>query len=471
MSVTTESESPKYVVEGHSVNFIPPGERHGHARDLAPFWFAENQQFLTIVTGLLAIILGLDLFWAIVAIVVGNLFGAIFMAYHSAQGPKLGIPQMIQSRAQFGFYGAFFLFLATFFLQFGFFASTQVLAGETLNALTSHVSIPLAIILLTVPVLVLAILGYRWLHVWQRVATVVFAVTLAIATVQTFVGHHLPAGSLSTKAPSWPTFLVVVSIIAVYQISWAPFVSDYSRYLPETTSISSTFWATYAGTTISCVWLQTLGCIVTVLYPKASTVTAFATVSGRWILFVLAVSLIGAAATNLYGGMLALVTMLSSWVEIKRSVFLRVGGIVVTMVVGLAVALAGYRSFLTNFTNFLLVLLFLFVPWTAVNLTDFYLIRHGEYETRSFFTPHRLYGPWIWQGLVSYAIGLAIEVPFVDQTLYVGPLAKAMGGADISWIIGIVVPAVVYYLICRRFPPKVAEGVLLAPDADTAMSS
>ena len=108
-SQTKAQKSSDYGVEEHSIDFIPLNERYWKAWELGPFWFASNQQFLTVVTGLLAVVLGLNLFWAIVAIVVGNLFGTVFMAYHSAQGPKLGIPQMLQSRAQFGFYGAIFL--------------------------------------------------------------------------------------------------------------------------------------------------------------------------------------------------------------------------------------------------------------------------------------------------------------------------------------------------------------------------
>src|SRR5579859_3744301 len=223
--MTTTPQAGSYAVEGHSVDFIPVTERHGRAWHLGPFWFAENQQFLTVITGLLAVVLGLNLLWAIVAIVVGNLVGTVFMAYHSAQGPKLGIPQMIQSRAQFGFYGAAFLFLATFFLQFGFFASTAALSGETLNALDSGLSIPWAIALVAIPMTALAVLGYKWLHHWQQIGTVVFGVTIAVVTWQVgaeAVSHGLPSGSWSATPPSFALFLVVVSIIAVYQISWAP---------------------------------------------------------------------------------------------------------------------------------------------------------------------------------------------------------------------------------------------------------
>jgi purine-cytosine permease-like protein len=56
----------------------------------------------------------------------------VFMASHSAQGPQLGIPQMIQSRAQFGVIGAILPLFLVMFIYLGFFASSTILAAGTL---------------------------------------------------------------------------------------------------------------------------------------------------------------------------------------------------------------------------------------------------------------------------------------------------------------------------------------------------
>jgi len=447
-------------LEAHSVDIIPENERGGRVWYLGTFWFAANQQFLTVVTGVLGVVLGLNLFWAIVAIVVGNLVGTIFMAYHSAQGPILGVTQMIQSRGQFGFYGGFFLFAAAFFLQFGFFASSSTLAGQALNTLSPHISVPVGIVIISIPCLVLAILGYRWLHTWQRWASLVLAAIFAIFTVQAILraaSNGLPASTMSTTPPSWAAFLVVVSVAATYAITWAPFVSDYSRYLPANSGVGPCFAWTYLGTVISCIWLEALGSFVTVMYPKLGTADAFAAISGSWILVIMALSLIGAATTNLYSGMLALATAATTWWAPRRSTAVRITGIAITFVIGFAIALAGYRSFLTNFTNFLLVLAFIFIPWTAVNLTDFYIVRHGQYEPGAFFTPRGIYGGWIWQALVAYFIGVALQVPFIDQAFYMGPFVKLVGGADLSWIVGIVVPTLLYIALTKVWPPAGAD--------------
>src|SRR5579875_598171 len=119
-------------VEKHSIDYIPREERHGSPKDLFTIWFSMNMQTVPIVTGALAVILGLNLFWSIVAIVIGNLLGAIFMAYHSAQGPKLGIPKMIQSRAQFGLIGAVLPLIFVMIMYIGYNSTGAVVTAQTL---------------------------------------------------------------------------------------------------------------------------------------------------------------------------------------------------------------------------------------------------------------------------------------------------------------------------------------------------
>ncbi len=67
--------------------------------------------------------------------------------------------------------------------------------------------------------------------------------------------------------------------------------------------------------------------------------------------------------------------------------------------------------------------LFFFVPWSAINLVDFYLVKRGRYDVQSFFTPDGIYGRVQWWACICYVITLAVQVPFLDQLFYVGPLA------------------------------------------------
>ena len=111
------------------------------------------------------------------------------------------------------------------------------------------------------------------------------------------------------------------------------------------------------------------------------------------------------------------------------------------------IALLGYKHFVSNLSNFLDVLLVIFIPWSAVNLTDYFLVRRGNYDVTAFFIPDGVYGKFAWRGLLAYAVGLAAEWPFVSQPDYVGPLVSYLGGADISWLVGFFVSAVVYLIL------------------------
>ena len=130
-----------------------------------------------------------------------------------------------------------------------------------------------------------------------------------------------------------------------------------------------------------------------------------------------------------------------------ESVTVRLIPFAFVMAAGVATAYLGYQSFVTNLTNFLDVLLVLFIPWSAVNLADYFLVRRGAYDVASFFTADGEYGRFAWRGLLAYAIGLAAEWPFVAQPGYTGPLVQALGGADISWLVGWFAAAIAYLLL------------------------
>jgi nucleobase:cation symporter-1, NCS1 family len=128
----------------------------------------------------------------------------------------------------------------------------------------------------------------------------------------------------------------------------------------------------------------------------------------------------------------------------KRLVTLLVSALAAT-----GLALISSENFVQKFGEFLAVLLSLFTPWTAINLVDFYLIRKGHYSVREIFNARGMYGRWNWRGLWAYGIGFVAMVPFFSTGLYTGPVARALGGADIAMLIGLPVSALVYIMACR----------------------
>jgi nucleobase:cation symporter-1, NCS1 family len=159
----------------------------------------------------------------------------------------------------------------------------------------------------------------------------------------------------------------------------------------------------------------------------------------------MAFSLVNAGTFNAYTGAFQVLAVINMWRRLKAaSVATRLIPFFLVMAVGVVTALLGYRSFVTNLSDFLQVLLMIFIPWSAVNLADYFLIRNAEYDVSSFFMADGTYGKFMRKGLIAYTVGLGAEWPFVAQVYYTGPLVKSLGGADISWVVGFFVAGMVY---------------------------
>jgi nucleobase:cation symporter-1, NCS1 family len=187
------------------------------------------------------------------------------------------------------------------------------------------------------------------------------------------------------------------------------------------------------------------------------------------VLMLAAIGLISVTALNMYGGSLTLISAIDSFNRIRPTLLVRIGTVAVTAALSLIGALAASENFLGNFNNFLLLILYLFIPWTAVNLVDYYVVRRGHYAIAEIFNPRGIYGRWGWRGLVAYLVGFAAMVPFFDVssaagTLYQGPVADALG-ADISFFIGLPVAGILYWVLCRSIDVD-AETELARAEAD-----
>lgn len=440
-------------IERRSIEPVPASERHGGAASLFAVWFGANLHLTTIITGALAVVLGLPLPWALPAIVAGNAFGAVFMALHSAQGPKLGIPQMIQSRAQFGYYGAIVPLLLVIVMYVGFYAGSIVLGGQALADLTG-MPFPVSAALLSAAITVLTIFGYRAIHRLERVTSILAGIAFLWVTGRAL---FLPGLSgVATGPVSTGAFLLVVSISATWQITYAPYVADYSRYLPESTSVRSAFWWTYAGSAIAAIWMMTLGAVVVSVVPNAFAHGSSAFLVGlvpgplRWAMsLVLILGIVAAEVLNLYGMFMSTVTTVTAFARGGIGQAGRAAYIVGASIAGTSVGILASGDFLANFKDFILFLAYFLIPWTAINLVDFYWIRKERYDLAAIFDPGGIYGRVNWRTMTVYLIAVVAQLPFVSSGFYTGPLVPLFGGADLAWLVGLVVPAILYVVLMR----------------------
>jgi len=206
-------------------------------RRTAPRPGGSNAQIATSAVGLISITTGGNLIWSLVAIVVGILIGTLFMATHSTQGPQLGLPQMIQSRPQFGYIGALLVWLFAYAQYAGFNVFNTILAGEAV-ATTGHVgSAKVWFWIVTIVAALIALFGYDLIHSFERYLTYVTVAMLVLLTIAVLTQLTMPAGSYDLGAFHIVPFLGELGVCAGYQISWAIHVSDYSRYLQGTLRI------------------------------------------------------------------------------------------------------------------------------------------------------------------------------------------------------------------------------------------
>lgn len=441
------------LVERHSIEHIPVDERHGRPRNLFTLWFASNINIVAVVTGAVAVSFGLSLAWSIAAVLIGNLIGGVFMAYHSVQGPRMGLPQMIQSRAQFGSAGAVLPMIITVLMYLGFQIEGNLSLGGTLAARTG---LPLtgALILMGVVGAVSALFGYRVIHLSAKVTTIVSGVIFAVIFVKLCL-------SLSTAHPpavhsSPANILLAISLSVSWQLTWAPYVSDYSRYLPVDTSAARTFWYTYAGSVITAVFAMLIGVFAATIGGAAfgsdplQYLTQMFHGAGALVFWLLIIAGFG-GASGPYGAFLTAHAAVSGrTMSTDRVHKVRIAFVLAFCTVSTVLSISSSSNLMATFTNITTFLLYLLVPWTAINLVDYFVIRRGHYDIPQLLLWNSTYGTVRWRAVVVYLLGIGIQIPFVNSSLYQGPIAHALNGADIAWIVGLGFSGIAYYLTARN---------------------
>jgi NCS1 family nucleobase:cation symporter-1 len=475
MAVGDAYKSLPGAIEVRSIDYVPERERHGGLFSQFTLWLAANLQITAIVTGALAVVFGGDVFWSLIGLLLGQLLGGTVMALHAAQGPQLGLPQMISSRVQFGVYGAIIPITAVCLMYIGFSASGCVLAGQAMGQLL-HVDDSIGIAVFAGLIVVVTLFGYRTIHGLGRVASVVGIVAFGYMFSRLFTIHDIPA-LLSERHFSLSRFLLAMSLSASWQIAYGPYVADYSRYLPRETSVLRVFSAVGLGSLIGSQISMTFGVFAAALggqqfehHEVAYIVTlGSAGAVASLLYFSIAFGKVTVTALNAYGSFMSMATMVSAFRRGLR-VTLRQRLLYIVSMVGVSalLALTGRHSFLQAFEAFILCLLAVFTPWSAINLVDYYCFTRSRYDVPALSDPNGRYGRWNATGIGVYLLGIIVQIPFLSTSFYTGPLVSMLNGVDVSWIVGLLVPAVLYYALgrasrrrapARLIPPAEAVSV------------
>jgi nucleobase:cation symporter-1, NCS1 family len=450
-------------IETRSIDFVPETERHGRVQDQGPFWFLSNFHFFAIAIGFVGPSLGLSLGATALAAALGIIIGTALQAFHASQGAEMGLPQMIQSRAQFGYRGVIVPLIATLVSLVGYNVVSTVLVADGAAALWG-LNRRLIEIGLSMFAAALAIWGYDWLH---RAFKLMFWISLPLFTVLTLA---IFAGAAGGATPghatfTWPAFLTQLASAASFNVTAAPYVSDYSRYLPTRTPRRQIIAQVFAGSALSAIWLIIVGAWLAthlgatdgllalhqtgdVLWPHLGSVLAAVSIA----------ALFTTCGMNAYSAMLTFVTICDSLHPVRPTRGLRIKVIVCVMALWIALAVGFGGNAVTYVNTMLVLMLYFLIPWSAVNLIDYFFLRKGQYSIPDLFDPHGLYGAWSARGLLAYAVGFIGSIPFfVVPNVYTGPVAQLLGGVDIGWLVSGVAASATYLLVripnASRIPP------------------
>lgn len=423
------------------VEHVDEEKRHGRPFNAFTLWFGANLTIADFALG--SLFFGLPFSSIMIAIIVGNVLGGLLLGLMASMGPTFGYPQMMISRAVMGRTGNAAFALANWISTVGWFTVNIILGGFALHLAFGLPFLVAAAIMVIVDV-ALALYGHDVIHTFEKVMAVVLAIMFGAITVlgysnmeTTFSAYE---GSTTFDLYFWA---LVVAVVFSYLMSWSPYASDYSRYMPRTTSKWKLVAFTTAGGAIASAWAELAGFFIFVgaNNPHIDMISALSQVSGGYSVFTLVAIVLGAIAAdalNLY------TNSLSALVLYKKAG--RVPTVLLAGAVGFVLAYAGSTNFGVFYQNFLLTLDYWITPWIGVMLAAFFVKKiNSGVESAP---------PFLKSGLGAYVLGLAVSVPFMNLSSYgvsyVGPIASLIGGADVSYFVAAIASFVGYALIARR---------------------
>jgi len=431
-------------IETRGMDPVPDDQRYGDRRRLISIFFFPNMTPSVFFAGTLATasFIGLNFWWALLAIVVGNIVGSIPVGMLGVLGARTGLAQLPAARLPFGRLVPVPAILnwASTILWDGL----NCLFGAEALTILLHTPFWAGLIIIIAAQLSLSVIGYEAIHTFGKWATVIIslvflAITIKCISVGTTHVHSQLHGGAAVGG-----FILFFSIVISYTFTWAPYAADYTHYIPKDTSAFAIVWRMTAGNAMSAIWLETIGLVAAASLSNQTSAGIFNFLGGGafgiFAMLAIVLSNIGADAMDDYSGALSLQ---AAGIRIPRpvsGVFVAAGGF--------AMALYMHNGdFATKLTNFLLFLGYWIAPMVGIVIVDWWL-RRGRADSWSVVRLRTL--PLGWQALVALGAGFAGSLPFMDSSLFVGAVASGpLKGGDIAYIVGGILAGLVYWTLAR----------------------
>ncbi|MFF8729314.1 purine-cytosine permease family protein [Streptomyces sp. NPDC015171] len=426
-------------VETRGITPVPEDARYGGPRRLFTVWFAPNLTMTGVFSGTVGAALGLDFATALLAVVLGTVVGAVPTAYLGTWGSQTGAGQLPLARLAFG--RAVALPGALQWLSsIAWDALIGLFGGDALAQLCGW-PFWLGVLVMLAAQGVLGVIGYEAIHRLQTVMTFALAVAFVALAVKLAHGTQPTTATTVHGADRAGAFVLTCAIALSLALSWAPYASDFSRYLPRTASRTRMFWCTLLGVGVSFVAVQALGLWGAAQFTDQSARGVDRLLGGGALgafgLLAVALAALCSNAMNDYSGSLALQTV---GVRVPRPVAAALAALL-----GFPLVLWMHAADTTaRFQNVLLFVGYWIPAFVAIVIVDWAArkrarggrpidLRAEEAEPQ----------PW-WPALTAFVVGFAAAAPFMSTSLYVGPVARALHGADLAYPVAFLATLLVY---------------------------
>lgn len=419
---------------------IPEDARYGASWRNFTVWFAPNMELSGVFTGTLAATLGLGLWAGLAAIAIGVLLGAAPVAGLALWGPRTGMAQLPLARLPFG--KSITLPALVQWLSAVAWDGLVGLFGGEAAQLLFHVPFVVGVLVVLALEGLIGFLGYEFVHALQTWGAGILAVLFALLTYKVVERGNFPVHGTVHGGAAVGTFILMTTIAFSGGFSWATYAADYSRYMATDTPRAPVFWFTFAGMAGSFLWVYTIGLLGARSLSDQTAAGVKALMGGGALGYLALVAVAFGAVTsnamNDYSGSLA---AQAGGVRIKRHISAAFG----TFIAFFLILWLHTGNLSAKFQNVLLFTAYWIAPFLAVVVIDWHERRKGvDRPTLVHMLQWRNLASG-WPALVALVVGFGAMVPFMNTGLLVGPAANALDGADISFLVGFIVAAALYY--------------------------
>ncbi len=448
----------------HSIEPIPEADKDSTGPQQMWIWAGANIAPINWALGALGIVLKLGLWDTIAVIVLGNIVGCAIFAAFTVMGHKTGVNQMVLCRSAFGRRGAYLPSALMFLMTLGWIGVNTYFPVKIAVAIlgqfgigdTGWINLVVCTVVMVIQVLI-GIYGFYAIRTFEKYTVPVTAVIMLLMSVLAWSrpgvvnwGH---TSSLPPGAHLAMLTLLMTAIGVGWGISWVTWASDYSRFVPRSVSSKAVFWYSYVGMFVPTVWLAVLGATVASVTQDTDPAKMVSAVfGGVTSILVLLMVLHGPIATNILNVYSAALAALSMGIRVSRTAIALIAGVVGYLV---TIYFVFQPSFAKAFDNWMISLLLWMSPWAGVILADFFIVRKGRVDVAELYRDpeQSRYGDVNWGGIIAFLAGLVAGWSVEDGLVPAlqGPIStRLLGGADLSWLVGIVVAGAVYLGLSRR---------------------